>query len=96
MDIRQNAFYESQRWWNHLWTSISIKAEKSQSITDLEKCQDGDFKICAELGKAYYYGNGVTKDINKAIQLYEKACDGEEMFGCCNLAFADFFNGLKA
>lgn len=62
--------------------SVSIKAERSQSITDLEKCQDGDFKICAELGKAYYYGNGVTKDINKAIQLYEKACDGGIMDGC--------------
>ena len=93
MDIRQNAFYESQRWWDYLWASVSIKAERSQNLTGLEKCQNGDFKICAELGKAYYYGNGV---INKAIQLYEKACDGKEMFGCYNLAFAGFFNGLKA
>ena len=59
------------------------------------KVKDGDFKICAELGKAYYYGNGATKDINKAIQLYEKACDGEEMFGCYNLAFAGFLTDLK-
>ena len=54
------------------------------------KVKDGDFKICAELGKAYYYGNGATKDINKATKLYEKACDGKEMFGCCSLAFAGF------
>ena len=68
--------------------SVSIKAERSQSITDLEKCQDGDFKICAKLGMAYYYDNGVTKDINKAIQLYEKACDGGEVFSCSNLGHA--------
>jgi beta-lactamase hcpA len=69
--------------------SVSIKAERSQSLTDLEKCQDGDFKICTELGNDYYYGNGVvTKDINKAIQLYEKACDGGEVFSCSNLGHA--------
>ena len=68
--------------------SVSIKAERSQSMTYLEKCQDGDFKICTELGRAYYYGNGVTKDINKAIQLYEKACDGGEVFSCSDLGHA--------
>ena len=69
--------------------SVSIKAERSQSLTDLEKCQDGDFEICTELGNDYYYGNGVvTKDINKAIQLYEKACDGGEVFSCSNLGHA--------
>ena len=73
---------------NDTQASVSIKAERSQSMTDLEKCQDGDFKICAELGKAYYYGNGVTKDINKAIQLYEKACDGGEVLRCSDLGYA--------
>ena len=71
--------------------SVSIKAERSQSITDLEKCQDGDFKICTELGNDYYYGNGVvTKDINKAIQLYEKACDGGDVLSCSDLG--DVYN----
>ena len=74
---------------NDTQASVSIKAERSQSMTDLEKCQDGDFKICTELGNDYYYGNGVvTKDINKAIQLYEKACDGGEVFSCSNLGHA--------
>ena len=73
---------------NDTQASVSIKAERSQSMTDLEKCQDGDFEICTELGKAYYYGNGVTKDINKAIQLYEKACDGGVMFSCSDLGDA--------
>lgn len=73
---------------NDTQASVSIKAERSQSMTDLEKCQDGDFEICTGLGKAYYYGNGVTKDINKAIQLYEKACDGGVMFSCSDLGDA--------
>ena len=74
---------------NDTQASVSIKAERSQSMTDLEKCQDGDFKICTGLGNDYYYGNGVvTKDINKAIQLYEKACDGGEVFSCSNLGHA--------
>ena len=76
---------------NDTQASVSIKAERSQSITDLEKCQDGDFKICSELGKAYYNGDGVTKDFNKAAQLYQKACDGGEMDGCNRLSEAYYF-----
>ena len=84
----KNAFYESQRWWDCLWASVSIKAERSQSLTDLEKCQDGDFEICVELGDA-------GKDRKKAVQLYEKAFDGEEMFGYCSLVFASFLTDLN-
>ena len=57
--------------------NVSIKAERSQIMTDREKCQDGDFKICAELGKA--------------VQLYQKACDNEEMSGCLKLGYAYYF-----
>ncbi|WP_103636344.1 hypothetical protein [Campylobacter concisus] len=57
-------------------------------MTDLEKCQDGDFEICAELGDA-------GKDHKKAAQLYEKAFDGEEMLGCCSLVFAGFLTDLN-
>lgn len=51
---------------NDTQANVSIKAERSQSMTDLEKCQDGDFKICAELGDA-------EKDYKKATQLYKKS-----------------------
>jgi len=66
---------------NDTQANVSIKAERSQSMTDLEKCQDGDFKICAELGDA-------EKDHKKAAQLYEKACDGGIMDGCNSLGLA--------
>ncbi|WP_462104885.1 tetratricopeptide repeat protein, partial [Campylobacter concisus] len=72
--------------------SVSIKAERSQSLTDLEKCQDGDFKICTELGNAYYNGDGVAKNLNKSVDLYQKACDGGEINGCFNLGNA-YYNG---
>ena len=68
--------------------SVSIKAERSQSLTDLEKCQDGDFKICVELAHIYYFGKGVSKDLYKSAQLYEKACDGGDMSGCVYLGLA--------
>ncbi|MGF7479676.1 hypothetical protein [Campylobacter concisus] len=57
-------------------------------MTDLEKCQDGDFEICVELGDA-------GKDRKKAVQLYEKAFDGEEMFGYRSLVFASFLTDLN-
>lgn len=43
-------------------------------MIDLEKCQDGDFKICAELGKAYYYGNKATQ-ITKNLVMMERCSD---------------------
>ena len=69
--------------------SISIKAKKPTSLTELEKCQySGDMVVCNNLGYAYSIGKGVAKDPNKAAQLYQKACDGGEMGGCGNLANA--------
>ena len=37
---------------------------------------------CINLGDAYYNGDGVTKDFNKAAQLYQKACDSGNIAGC--------------
>jgi TolB-like protein len=34
----------------------------------------------------YYYGEGVTKDIDRAAPLYEKACSSGEQRGCAELA----------
>ena len=37
---------------------------------------------CFNLGDAYYFGNGVAKDIYKAMKLFQKACDGGVIEGC--------------
>lgn len=69
--------------------SISIKAKKPTSLTELEKCQySRDMVVCNNLGYAYSKGKGVAKDPNKAAQFYQKACDGGEMLGCNNLGNA--------
>lgn len=66
--------------------SISIKAKKPTSLTELEKCQySKDMAACNNLGNAYSKGKGVAKDPNKAAQFYQKACDGGIMVGCTNL-----------
>ena len=47
---------------------------------------------CNRLGKAYRDSNGVARDIYKAAQLFQKACDGGNMGGCVNLGDA-YYNG---
>jgi len=39
---------------------------------------------CVFLGDTYNYGN--DSDYNKASGLFQKACDGGDMWGCNNLA----------
>ena len=73
--------------------SISIKAKKPTSLTELEKCQySKDMAACNNLGYAYSIGKGVAKDPNKAAQFYQKACDGGAMEGCFSLGNA-YYNG---
>ena len=40
---------------------------------------------CNELGVMYGTGEGVAKDLARAATLYQRACDGGEMWGCVNL-----------
>ena len=37
------------------------------------------------LGSLYYSGRGVAQDYAKAINLFQKACDGRYMTGCAFL-----------
>ena len=50
---------------------------------------------CFNLGNAYYYGDGVTKNLNKSVELYQKACDGGEIKECLKLGYTYYFgNGV--
>jgi len=42
---------------------------------------------CSNLGVMYQLGEGVGKDLAKAVELYRKACDGGDMVGCSVLGF---------
>ncbi len=43
--------------------------------------------ICSDLGAMYEDGEGVKKDYKKAVELYNKACDGGVADGCNNLGY---------
>jgi len=40
---------------------------------------------CYSLGVLYYEGKGVTKDLKKAAESFQKACDGGDCLGCLRL-----------
>ena len=40
---------------------------------------------CYNLGLMYADGNGVEKDLSKAVELFKKACNGGNMHGCRGL-----------
>jgi hypothetical protein len=48
-------------------------------------CDGGDAYGCYNLGRMYYYGEGVQEDYFKAVELFTKACDGGYARGCKNL-----------
>lgn len=48
-------------------------------------CDGGDANSCNNLGVRYEYGDGVAKDVSRAVQLYQKTCDGGNALGCNNL-----------
>ncbi len=45
-------------------------------------------RACSTLGYAYTHGEGVEKDLARAVTLYQKSCDGGNVVGCHNGAFA--------
>jgi hypothetical protein len=45
-------------------------------------CNAGDMRSCLLLGRIYETGQGVEKDLVKAIRLYKRACDGGVPIGC--------------
>ncbi|MDD7600772.1 MAG: tetratricopeptide repeat protein, partial [Campylobacter sp.] len=45
----------------------------------------GEMHGCGNLGTMYAKGEGVEEDLDKAVQLFKKACDGGNMHGCFNL-----------
>ncbi|PUD18940.1 sel1 repeat family protein [Helicobacter pylori] len=51
---------------------------------------------CFNLGRLYYYGEGVEKDFKKAFALFEKACDLNNSGGCGTLGMLyEFGQGVE-
>jgi TPR repeat protein len=52
----------------------------------LGACDDGDASSCTNLGQIYATGRGgVTRDLARAVALYQRGCDGGSQRGCTDL-----------
>ncbi len=76
---------------------LGIKSYEKQDFSKakgyFEKaCDLKDGRGCDALGRLYYYGRGVEKNLIKAAYFYSKACELKEGDGCGALG-ALYYNG---
>jgi hypothetical protein len=50
-----------------------------------EACNSGDLPGCSLLGTAYLSGKIVARDPKRAVELLQRACDGNDGMGCLGL-----------
>ena len=67
-----------------LLTILLIVGLSANEVTEVEnKCNKNMY--CVIAGHYYYDGKIVRQYYKKAADLYKKACDGNEMYGCSEL-----------
>ncbi|WRF70081.1 sel1 repeat family protein [Helicobacter pylori] len=73
------------------------KQDFSKARKYFEKACDLKYgRGCFNLGRLYYYGEGVEKDFKKAFALFEKACDLNNSGGCGTLGMLyEFGQGVE-
>lgn len=49
---------------------------------DSKKCDEGETEICLVLGEMFFKGEGVSKDLAKAREFFQKACDAGDISTC--------------
>lgn len=49
---------------------------------DSKKCDEGETEICLVLGEMFFKGKGVSKDLAKARDFFQKACDAGDISTC--------------
>src|SRR4051812_40820162 len=49
-------------------------------------CKRGSLRACSKLGFRIVEDSREPKDVKRAIELFTKACDGNDALGCSNLA----------
>jgi len=66
---------------------MALQQYEEEEPTDLfaTGCSGGDYGSCHNLGLAYLNGAGVPRDPQKAVELLQKACDGDAP-NCTNWA----------
>ncbi|MBR7002143.1 MAG: sel1 repeat family protein, partial [Neisseriaceae bacterium] len=51
------------------------------------QCEQGNYNSCYAYGLKFSRGTGVTKDIHKALNYFEKACGGTVARACSHIGF---------
>lgn len=71
----------------YIFFSCGSSTVKDLNATRLiAACDAGEVASCGDLGRRYYLGNGVPKDMAKGERLLKKACDQNIMKSCSDLA----------
>lgn len=65
------------------------QAQPSSASDLTDACDRGNTSACFDLGIMYVRGKGVGKDVDRAKELFEKACHGGDLSGCKNYAVLD-------
>ncbi len=63
-------------------TTIALGCSKSPGALEQECTGSGRAASCVALGDMYLAGKGVTRDVDKAAMLFERACEARDAGGC--------------
>ncbi len=62
----------------------SCKRSEMDTMTD--RCLSGGANACGQLADKYRSGTGVDRDVARAVELYKKACRGDDRGACFTMA----------
>lgn len=67
--------------------SIAIPYDENPNniVTFKKACEKNDSGACVKVGRIYFRGLDIKKDLNEAEKYFKKACDLNNGFGCYNL-----------
>lgn len=77
LNDEKNGYYDIGK--NYSFYSQDYK--KAKEYFDIS-CRKGNQKACLEIGHIYSKGLGIVSDESKALEFYQKACDGKDADGC--------------
>ena len=66
--------------------AISLLSACQKQDETRTQCEQGNFNSCYAYGLKFSRGTGVKRNINKALNYFEKACNGGYADGCGYLA----------
>ena len=65
--------------------ATAVAQDDPKEAQELERnCDAGDFDACYKLGNKFRFGEdaNIPKDLDRAVLLFQKACDGEIARSC--------------